>query len=56
MIRLQYADAAFSPGAGLRKVTTPVTAPVTQTQAASPNKTQLPPGQNICSECERLIV
>lgn len=39
--------------AGLRHVTAPITAPPSQTSA---NKSGLQPGQNICAECERLIV
>ncbi|KAK2585509.1 hypothetical protein KPH14_010160 [Odynerus spinipes] len=38
--------------AGLR----PVSAPETKTQPPSTPQTSLPPGQNICAECERLIV
>ncbi|CAB3371416.1 Hypothetical predicted protein [Cloeon dipterum] len=54
-------DPAFAPKSSLRKVTAPETRPAPAPQATnnttpSNNKTQLPPGQNICSECERLIV
>ncbi|KAF7403751.1 hypothetical protein HZH68_006545 [Vespula germanica] len=38
--------------AGLR----PVSAPETKTQPPSTPQSSLPPGQNICAECERLIV
>ncbi|XP_025073582.1 uncharacterized protein LOC105425203 isoform X2 [Pogonomyrmex barbatus] len=38
--------------AGLR----PVQAPETKPQSPSTPQTSLPPGQNICAECERLIV
>ncbi|XP_065341796.1 PDZ and LIM domain protein Zasp isoform X10 [Cloeon dipterum] len=56
-----HADPAFAPKSSLRKVTAPETRPAPAPQASnnttpSNNKTQLPPGQNICSECERLIV
>ncbi|XP_059478491.1 PDZ and LIM domain protein Zasp isoform X6 [Neocloeon triangulifer] len=50
-------DPAFAPNSSLRKVTAPETRPAPQANnTPSNNKTQLPPGQNICSECERLIV
>ncbi|XP_065341788.1 PDZ and LIM domain protein Zasp isoform X3 [Cloeon dipterum] len=57
----QLKDPAFAPKSSLRKVTAPETRPAPAPQASnnttpSNNKTQLPPGQNICSECERLIV
>ncbi|CAB3371417.1 Hypothetical predicted protein [Cloeon dipterum] len=57
----QLKDPAFAPKSSLRKVTAPETRPAPAPQATnnttpSNNKTQLPPGQNICSECERLIV
>jgi hypothetical protein len=55
-----HADPSVGHGFSLRKVTAPETRPVPAPQAnntpSSNNKTQLPPGQNICSECERLIV
>lgn len=37
---------------GLRHVTAPVTRP----EAPANNTGGLPPGQNICEECERLIM
>ncbi|KAF4519533.1 hypothetical protein B566_EDAN009436 [Ephemera danica] len=56
-------DPAFAASTGLRRVPAPISAPTTPvapapapSAAPAAPKTQLPPGQNICSECERLIV
>jgi hypothetical protein len=49
-------DSVTTPSAfGLRHISAPETKPTPTTPQEDPFKT-LPPGQNICADCERLIV